>query len=178
MGSKSKSKSSTSTSTTDSRQFRVVEQGLTDGAVGTGQTETRGTRNQVTEQLSAQDVSGDDSLVVGAGARVSLTDRGSIDALENVAEFALDAGTGGLVSALDFADRVASMAFADRSNQTAEFAEVLSGVQQGQERSIQAVESVLAEKQTDGNQDTIKTLIVAGAVVGTLAVMSAGSKKR
>ena len=184
MGSKSKSKSSTTTNQTDSRQFRLVEQGLAGEAAGLGSIEAN--RSRVSTSLLKDneiDQSHESNLSdgsvqargnvhrndLGTGAiqssgNVSVVDGGAIKAIETVAGFAINAASGGVYDIAMRAGELVSMISENSAQQT--------------EQSYSAIESLLAEKQTDGDQDNQKTLLyIFGGVAVALVLVLGGKKK-
>ena len=112
-------------------------------------------------------------------------DGGAIDAAESVATFAIDAASGGLLSSLELADSVASMAFdtVDTNNRQvlSTYQDVLSGVREFSGEVIRGTQESLAgayaEAQSDANQDNQKRLIyVVGASL--LAVVAIGAMQK
>lgn len=184
MGSKSKSKSSTSTNQTDSRQFRSFEQGLTGESVGLnaevkgGQvTATSTDGGAVIRGSKVVDVEGDNydighRLPVRTSGkdntvnnRISVVDGGAIRAVENVAGFAINAATGGAFNLAEQAGELVSM--------------ISENAAETSRNSYRAVESILAEKQSDGDQGNQKTLLyVVGGVGALVALLMLGGKKK
>lgn len=189
-----------STTNTDARQFDIFEQALTGSAMSMGSSnfDIMGSSNEISQYLSRlsaeidQDIDNSAELdyrfdqeidasqnlgdgAIMAGGNVNYTDGGAIESVENVATFAIDAATGGLVSNLSAIEKFGSMAFELVSdNQEAylsSFNDLLGGVKESTSRAFDSVESILAESQTSGEQDVQKSIIyVGGAVAVALGI--------